>query len=225
MACDKRDARLSSGFRLAYIRRLLPLLLVLALPAAVQAQFTYTINNGAITITGDTNIPINGVVAIPDTINGFPVTSIQYVAFSYANVTSVTIPNSVTDIGSGAFQFCGSLTNVTIGTNVTDIEATAFYSCTSLNSVTIPDSVTSIGGEAFANCTVLTAITVDTLNLVYSSVDGVLLSQDQTMLIQFPGGKAGSYTIPNSVTSIGTGAFQFCNNVTNVTIGNGVTNI
>ena len=199
------------------------LLLLLTLPAVVQAQLAFITNNGAITITGYTG---SGAVVIPDTTNGYPVTSIQYVAFSYASgVTSVTIPDSVTNIGSGAFQDCGNLTNVTIGTNVVSIEATAFYSCTSLTNITIPNSVTSIGGSAFQNCTDLTAITVDTLNPIYSSVDGVLFGQNQTLLIQFPGGKAGNYTVPDSVTSIGTGAFQFCNNVTNVTIGNGVTNI
>ena len=44
---------------------------------------------------------------------------------------------------------------------------------------------------------------MDALNSVYSSVDGVLFDKSQTTLIQCPGGKAGSYTIPNSVTSIG----------------------
>ena len=58
---------------------LLPLLLLLALPAAVQAQFTYTNNNGAITITGYTGP--GGDVTIPDTISGLPVTSIGDYAF------------------------------------------------------------------------------------------------------------------------------------------------
>ena len=132
------------------------------------------------------------------------VTSIGDYAFSCCtSLTSVTIPDSVTSIGDGAFDSCTSLTSVTIPNSVTSIGDGAFAYCTSLTSVTIPNSVTSIGGGAFACCTSLTAITVDALNSVYSSVDGVLFNKSQTTLIQCPGGKAGSYTIPNSVTSIG----------------------
>ena len=57
-------------------------------------------------------------------------------------------------------------------------------------------------------CTSLTGITVDAFNSFYSSVDGVLFNKSQTTLIQCPGGKAGSYTIPNSVTDIGYHAFS-----------------
>jgi hypothetical protein len=69
------------------------------------------------------------------------------------------------------------------------------------------------------------AIAVDALNPAYCSVDGVLFNKSKTMLIQFPGGKSGSYTIPNSVASIWYQAFDFCTNLTNVTIPNSVTNI
>ena len=110
--------------------------------------------------------------------------------------------------GDYAFYGCTSLTSVTIPNSVTSIGDWAFYRCTSLTSVTIPNSVTSIGDWAFYSCTSLTAITVDALNSVYSSVAGVLFNKSQTTLIQCPGGKAGSYTIPNSVTSIGDYAFN-----------------
>ena len=216
------------------------------LPAAVQAQFTFTTNNGAITITSYTGS--GGAVVIPGTTNGYPVTSIGNSAFfNKFRVTSVTIPNSVTNIGDNAFSSCHSLTNVTIGTNVisignaafvacsltsvtipnsvTSIGDNAFYSCINLTSVTIPNSVTSIGTQAFQQCYKLTAITVDANNPAYCSVGGVLFNQSQTTLIQCPGGKAGSYTISNSVTSIGTQAFECCNGLTNVMIPNSVTNI
>ena len=70
-----------------------------------------------------------------------------------SSLTNVTIPNSVTSIGSSAFQNCSSLTNVTIPDSVTSIGYEAFRNCSSLTSVTIPDSVTNIGDYAFANCT------------------------------------------------------------------------
>jgi len=120
-------------------------LLLLALPAALQAQFIYTINHGIITITGYTGP--GDAVSIPSTINGLPVTSIGDYAFEFwSSLTSVTIPNSVTNIGQEAFQACTSLASVTIGNSVTSIGDAAFGSCASLISVTIPNSVTNIGG-------------------------------------------------------------------------------
>ena len=82
------------------IKNLLLLLSLLALPAVAQAQFTFTTNSGAITITGYTGP--GGAVVIPDTTNGYPVTSIGYEAFYETSPTSVTIGTNVTSIGSYA---------------------------------------------------------------------------------------------------------------------------
>jgi len=71
-----------------------------------------------------------------------------------------TIPNSVTSIGSGAFEFCSSLTNITIPNSVTNIKSEAFDSCTSLTSMTIPNSVISIGVGSFLFCFSLTNVTI-----------------------------------------------------------------
>src|SRR5208283_5019602 len=102
------------------IRLLQPLLLLLMLPAAVQAQLTFTTNNGAITITGYIGAPT--VLVIPSATNSYPVTSIGQGAFSdCTSLTSVAIPNSVTSIGERAFNICFSLTNVIIGDGVTTI--------------------------------------------------------------------------------------------------------
>src|SRR5436190_20048474 len=105
---------------------------LLATPAAVQAQFTYTVNYQTVTITGYTG---GRVVSIPSTINGLPVASIGPDAFYKSSITGVTIPNGVTNIGVAAFQ-----------------------DCTSLSTVTIPDSVTNIGRDAFLGCVSLTNI-------------------------------------------------------------------
>jgi hypothetical protein len=78
-----------------------------------------------------------------------------------ANLTSVTIPNSVTSIGNCAFMYCISLTNVTIPDSVTNIRTDAFSCCTSLTDVTIPNSVTGIDARAFNRCHSLTSITFE----------------------------------------------------------------
>ena len=70
--------------------------------------------------------------------------------------------------------------------------------------------VTSIAYEAFAYCNGLTSFSVDIANSTFSSNDGVLFNKAQTSLLSFPNGKAGGYTIPNSVTSIGSWAFWAC---------------
>jgi len=86
-------------------------------------------------------------------------------------------------------------------------------------------SVSSIGIRAFTACSSLGAIAVDALNPFYSSLDGILFDKNQTTLIQCPGAKAGSYTIPNSVTSMGDSAFRECTSLASVTIGDSVFSI
>jgi hypothetical protein len=137
------------------------------LPAVAQAQFIFMTNNGAITIYGYTGS--EGVVTIPSTTNGYPVTSIFSGAFgNCTNLTSIAVPNSVTNIGlydpaglpPGAFQGCTSLTNITIGNSVTYIGEFTFAGCTSLTSITIPNSVTFIDVYAFYDCTSLTNLMI-----------------------------------------------------------------
>ncbi len=176
------------------------------------------------------------------------VTSIGYYAFEdCSSLTSITIPNSVTSIGYYAFRGCYSLpvidniryadtylvepVNITLSTfsikeGTRWIGDYAFESCSSLTSITIPKSVTSIGAGAFDNCTNLTSIKVDDNNTAYCDINGVLFDKTITTLIQYPVGKTDhSYSIPESVTSIGNYAFYGCSSLTSVTIPNSITTI
>jgi hypothetical protein len=76
---------------------------------------------------------------------------------------------------------------------------------------------------AFTGCSGLTSINVD--NTAYISENGVLFNRAKTTLIQYPSGKSGAYTIPNSVTSIGKFAFYYCRGLTSVTIPDSITSI
>jgi len=226
-------------------------------PIVAQAQLTniqYTTvsdGSGGVVITGFSATG-SGPLTIPSTINNLPVTSIGANARgtgafqNNANVTSVTIPNSVTSIGDYAFFECTSLTSVTmaygvtsignysfedsglasvtIPNSVTSIGGYAFLRCNSLTSLTIPSSVTSIGDYAFGFCNNVASITVSAQNPSYVSVGGVLFNSAQTTLIQFPAAIYGNYTIPDTVTSIGDGAFSR-SNLGRVTIPNSVTSI
>ena len=154
------------------------------------------------------------------------VTSIGNHAFSHCtSLGIVTLPDRVTSIGSYSFYGCTNLTSAGIGAGVTSIGGSAFASCSRLGSVTIPASVAAIGSYAFWYCGNLASITVDELNAAYASEDGVLFDRDRTTLIQCPGGKAGHYTIPTGVTSIGSYAFHNCAKLESVTIPNTVASI
>lgn len=166
-------------------------------------------------------------VEIPNEIDGNTVTAIGIAAFyGCTDLTSITIPDSITSIGTKAFQLCTSLTSITIPDGVISIGERAFDECTSLISITIPKSVTSIGKNAFVGCTSLKSIELDNSNTAYLLADGILFNKGKTQLIKYPGKKDGtSYSIPDSVTSIGSSAFYGCANLENITIPESVTYI
>ena len=139
-----------------------------------------------------------------------------------AGCKNTIIPNSVTSIGSSAFSGCESLTSIEIPNSVTSIGSSAFYS-SSLTSIEIPNSVTSIGNAAFEHCSSLTSIVVDAGNSIYDSrndCNAIIETASNTLI-------AGCQNtiIPNSVTSIGGGAFQSCTSLTSIQIPNSVTSI
>ncbi len=217
--------------------------------AATSGDYSYTVlDDGTVEI--DKYNGSASTLTIPSSIDGYTVTRIDSFAFEdCTSLINVTIPDSVTSIGIYAFEECTNLANINIPDGVTDIGEKTFYYCKSLTSITIPDSVTSIGKRAFAACysltsitigygvtsiddsafsvcSSLTSITVDSNNSYYASSDGVLFNKDKTELVRYPEGKSGSsYTIPNSVTSIGNSSFYNCTGLTSITIPNSVINI
>ncbi len=188
---------------------------------------------------------------IPDIILKSNTKGIANYAFynNYGNYSlkSITIPDSVTSIGSYAFSGCSELTSVTIPDSVTSIGDYAFAYCNGLTSITIPDSVTSIGDYAFYSCNSLTStfFVGDINKWVEISGLGALMNSSRTLYIngEVPttielttATKITNYafadckglttiTIPNSVTSIGSSAFWGCSGLTSVTIPDSVTSI
>ena len=141
------------------------------------------------------------------------VTSIDNLVAGWKGLTSITIPDSVTEISHDAFRGCTGLTSVTIPDSVTEIGPCAFEGCTGLTSVTIPDSVTEIGISAFEGCTGLTSVTIP------DSVTEILISAFE--------GCTGltSVAIPDSVTEIMNSAFKGCTSLNSAFLGNSLTDI
>ena len=152
------------------------------------------------------------------------VTSFGFLAFeSCSSLTNVTIPNSVTSIEQGTFMDCSSLANVTIPDSVFSIGSDAFRNCISLINIVIPNSVTSIGFNAFSGDTNMTSMVVSSDNPMYDSrnnCNAIIETATNTLI-----SGCKNTVIPNSVTSIGDCAFEYCLSLTNVTIPNSVTSI
>jgi len=148
-----------------------------------------------------------------------------------ANLTSITLPNTVTFVGESAFHDCNKLSSpvysphvfaylppsyngsYSIPAGIKTIASRAFWDCTQLTSVNIPNSVQSIGHFAFLNCTNMTNINIP--NSVIKI--GTAAFHDCGKLI--------SIDIPNSVRSMGWRTFRNCTGLTSVTIGDAVTSI
>ena len=145
---------------------------------------------------------------------------------SCLSLESVTIEEGVTNLGIGVFQFCTQLSSIEIPKSVIDIRSCAFSQCYGLVEVSISEGVINIEKGAFSECTNLQNINVAEENKNYSSENGILFNKNKTEIIKYPAGKAETnYNIPEGVTSIGSYAFSYCENLANIIIPKEVTSI
>ena len=191
---------------------------------------------------------VSGKVVVPETIEGYKVKWIDNYAFSNCkNITEITIPDSVMEIGEFAFLGCTSLLKVVLSKNMTAIEAQTFSGCSSLESIIIPEGVTKIGtrsksedfmcdGAAFYGCTSLKEIIIpDSVTEIWwrafsgcTSLSKVKLPKNLTSINSdvFSGCTSlAEITIPDSVTSIGSSAFEGCTSLAEIVIPDSVTEI
>ncbi|GHV79641.1 hypothetical protein AGMMS49944_14320 [Spirochaetia bacterium] len=149
----------------------------------------------------------------------------KYVSYDLSDSTFTTIADISSQSITVARTNRAYFAFITLPNTLTSIGTYVFKDSSGLISVAIPNSVTSIGSLAFQYCNSLTSITVDSGNSHYKSIDGVLFNKAGTTLIKYPGGKTGAYTIPAGVSSIGQWAFAACHGLTSVTKPNSVTSI
>ena len=169
-----------------------------------------SIGNGAFEeCTGLTSI------TIPDSVTSIGI----YAFYNCSGLTSITIPGSVTSIGRLAFEQCTGLTSITIQDGVKSIGKQAFSDCTGLTSITIPDSVTNIENWAFSNTPFLNEQTTTVkyvgkwaVSCDYGAESAVIESGTVGIadMAFYNCSALTSITIPDSVTSIGNGAFLRC---------------
>ena len=132
--------------------------------------------------------------------NDFQVEKIGIGAFKDKVLKGVIIPDSIIEIGIGAFEDCDSLVEINISANVTKIDNFAFRFCDNL-----------------------VTINIDENNPNYTSIDGVLFTKDVTKLIQYPSGKSEKYyMVPEGVTEVGATAFSFCDTIEHIELPSGL---
>jgi len=171
-------------------------------------------------------------VVIPSSIEGSPVIGLgvaggsgTYVFGRNNNIISVVIPDTVTYLGYGTFYECTNLELVITPNNVTAIYPSAFSGCGKLTDITIRNAG-YVDSEAFRSCFALLAINVSASSVTCSSLNGVLFDKSKTRLIAYPAGKSETtYTIPNTVTSIGSWAFDSSANLTSIIVPSSVSAI
>lgn len=130
-----------------------------------------------------------------------------------AALTSITLPETITTIESGAFQNCQKLTSIRIPNKVKVIESKTFQDCIRLNDVELPNQLTSIKENAFQHC-----VSLDSLDIpesVKQIANNVFI--DCTRL--------KSIVIPKNIEYLGASAFWYCDNLESITLPNKITKI
>lgn len=238
------------GTKIGWILVAFSLVLSIWVIAGGSSDANQTINNEFVVSDDGTEliqyIGSGGSITIPDGVTTIDA-GVFYNTSANEMITDVTMPNSVTTMGTAVFQGCTQLQSVSLSSNLTSIPANTFRECASLSSVSIPAGVTSIGSsafygcvsmssvtipsgtssvalDAFSECTELTSISVASDNSYYSSADGCLYNASATRLLLVPQGKS-SVSIASGATTIGAGAFNGCTYLTSLTIPSNVTAI
>ncbi len=185
-------------------------------------------------------------LTLPDTVEGLPVTAIGSEAFMRANIREVTLPEGLQSVGNSAFYYCSKLTALELPGSVQTLGGSALcmtaveqvnlpegllaigsncFAYTPLKTVTLPASLAFLGAGAFSPCDNLEAIAVAPGSSAFKSVDGVVFTADGTRLLAYPTGGSATYTVPAGTVTIGENAFYGNDDLTAVTLPEGLRSV
>lgn len=183
--------------------------------AARSGDYEYTVSGTNATITKYYGSEEN--LIIPNKLNGYTVTSLDSGQMDVSIISNtlvpitITIPDTVTNIGISSFDRCMSLETVTLSKNITSINDLTFQYCKNLKEIVIPNGVTSIKGYAFSGCGSLKSITLpNSVTEIGCNAFGSCRSLEKV-------------TLPSNLTKIYTAAFLNCTNLKDVILQNKLT--
>ncbi len=197
--------------------------------------FTLTDDGNSYLVAGESETSPSGNIVIPNKYNGKPVIGFASggqtnpVFKKNANITSVTLPSSITSVGNYAFYACKAITNINIPNSVLTIGYSSFGYCNALVEIVLPNTVTSIDAMAFSDCGALEKVVLPTgikaieryTFWTCSSLKSITIPDTVETIGMSAFNKCFKLTsirIPKNVKSIGTGAFKGCGNVTSIVV-------
>ena len=214
------------------------------MPPAVTAQTTATVDgvkyfllDGEATVMAQTE-QLEGDVVIPGTVNydGEVYSVVRLVDEAFAKqgwITSVTLPNSVTELGKGCFSKCGRLESITLSESLTSLPDECLNECVKLTSIAIPEGVISLGDGCFDHCQELKSVTLPegltTLGnncFSYCSFTTLTLPESMTTIGNScfsHNGDLEHMTLPDGITSLGNTCFKQCYQLTSVDLPKNIT--
>lgn len=220
---------------------ILTCLLVLA-AAAGMAQETavidgvkYLLDGGKASVMQQSGL--TGDIVIPETVRhgntDYTVTTVQSNAFKDNEITSISLPNTVSVMGEACFESCSSLKSAVLPSGLTSLGKSCFYDCRNLASVTLPEGITRLADFCFAECTSLSSITLPNsiTDMGFrcffrcSGLESVTLPEGITLLPSncFEScSSLVSVNLPGSILSLGSDCFISCTSLSSITLPEGL---
>ena len=212
------------------MKKILFTLLLVVLGITVKAQdldCVFTVNGIRYKITSVDNHEVSvikkddngcasygGRIIIPDSVEYnsvyYRVTSLEDETFYFSTLNSISLPSGIYSIGERCFYSSYINCDIHLPDSLRIIGEYAFFSVSGIQNIYMPSLVDSLGMRVFARMPELKNIIVDSTNMTYTSLEGVLYDKEKETIICSPANRVGTYIIPSGVSTIGQLAFEGC---------------